>query len=61
MGCGLCPITAYLTSQSATVVSSLQVANVLQSKNLSEILTPFNVVTFLADHQLEEADRGQYG
>ena len=34
-----CPIAAYLTSQSATVVSSLQVANVLQSKNLSEIVT----------------------
>ena len=36
----LLSITSYLTSQSATVVSSLQVANVLQSKNLSEVLTP---------------------
>ena len=36
----LLSITTNLTSQSTTVVSSLQVANVLQSKNLSEVMTP---------------------
>ena len=45
---------ANLTSQRATVVSSLQVANVLQSRNLIEILIIQGTTKYTIVYQLED-------